>query len=242
MGRIWAGGPIVNLHHHFLHFAYLTLGRPALEVITCAVNPYLPLGRQLAAKRRGSEMSSSSKEAILAAARRTAQADGYSGLKFRDLADEVGIKAASIYHHFPSKADLGAAVARRYWEDTAANLESLLAETSNPGRCLRRYPDVFRKSLESDNRMCLCSFMAAEYDDLPEAVKQEVQTFADVNVAWLSKVLIAAAVVNSGESEQRARAIFAAVAGAQLMARSRSDISLYDALIDSYRVAGLLPA
>jgi len=187
-------------------------------------------------------MSSSSKEAILAAARRTAQAHGYSGLNFRDLADEVGIKAASIYHHFPSKADLGAAVARRYWEDTAADLESMLAETSNPVGCLRRYPDVFRKSLESDNRMCLCSFMAAEYDDLPEAVKKEVQTFADVNVAWLSKVLTAAAVVNSGESEQRARAIFAAVAGAQLMARSRSDISLYDALIDSYRVAGLLPA
>jgi TetR/AcrR family transcriptional repressor of nem operon len=186
-------------------------------------------------------MSISSKEAILAAARRNAQAHGYGGLNFRDLADEVGIKAASIYHHFPSKADLGAAVARRYWEDTAAELESMLAETSDPFRCLQQYPDIFRKSLESDNRMCLCSFMAAEYDDLPEAVKKEVQTFADVNVAWLSKVLSAAAVVDSRESEQRARAIFAAVAGAQLMARSRSDISLFDSLIESYRVAGLLP-
>jgi TetR/AcrR family transcriptional repressor of nem operon len=187
------------------------------------------------------EMSLSSKEAILAAARQKAQAHGYSGLNFRDLADEVGIKAASIYHHFPSKADLGAAVARRYWEDTAAELESMLAETSDPFRSLHQYPDIFRKSLEADNRMCLCSFMAAEYDDLPEAVKKEVQTFADVNVAWLSKVLSAAAVVDSRESEQRARAIFAAVAGAQLMARSRSDISLFDSLIESYRVAGLLP-
>src|SRR6202051_4053048 len=187
-------------------------------------------------------MSPSSQEAIRAAARRTAQAHGYSGLNFRDLADEVGIKAASIYYHFPSKADLGAAVARRYWEDTGAALESMLAETSDPVRCLRRYPDVFRKSLETDNRICLCSFMAAEYDDLPEAVKKEVQTFADVNVAWLSRVLSAAAVVSPEESEPRARAIFAAVAGAQLMARSRSDISLYDALIDSYREAGLLPA
>jgi TetR/AcrR family transcriptional regulator, transcriptional repressor for nem operon len=186
-------------------------------------------------------MSSSSKEAILAAARRTAQAHGYSGLNFRELAAEVGIKAASIYHHFPSKADLGAAVARRYWEDTAAELESMLAETSDPFRCLQQYPGIFRKSLESDNRMCLCSFMAAEYDDLPEAVKKEVQAFADVNVAWLSKVLSAAAVVDFGESERRARAIFAAVAGAQLMARSRSDISLFDSLIESYRVAGLLP-
>src|ERR1700688_1727940 len=110
-------------------------------------------------KRWGSDMSSSSREAILAAARRTAPAHGYSGLNFRDLADQVGIKAASIHYHFPSKADLGAAVARRYWEDTAAALESMLAETPDPVRCLRRYPDVFRKSLESDNRMCLCSFM-----------------------------------------------------------------------------------
>jgi TetR/AcrR family transcriptional repressor of nem operon len=187
-------------------------------------------------------MSSSAKEAILSAAKRAAQAHGYNGLNFRDLADEVGIRAASIYHHFPSKADLGAAVAKRYWEDTSSGLELMLAETPDPVRCLRRYPDVFRAALENDNRLCLSSFMAAEYDDLPEAVKREVQSFADVNVAWLSRVLLAACVVSAQDSEPRARAIFAAIAGAQLMARSRSDISLYDALIDSYRLAGLLHA
>jgi TetR/AcrR family transcriptional regulator, transcriptional repressor for nem operon len=187
-------------------------------------------------------VSSNSREKILAAAKRIAQAHGYSGLNFRDLAEDVGIKAPSIFHHFASKADLAAAVAKRYWEDSAAVLDALLAESSDPVRCLRQYPDTFRKALENDNRICLCSFMAAEYDDLPEAVQKEVQTFADVNVAWLSKVLSAAAVVSSEESERRARAIFAAVAGAQLMARSRSDISLYDALIESYRMAGLLPA
>ena len=42
--------------------------------------------------------------------------------------------------------------------------------------------------------MCLCSFMAAEYDDLPDAVKAEVQTFADVNVAWHARMLTAASV------------------------------------------------
>ena len=84
--------------------------------------------------------------------------------------------------------------------------------------------------------------MAAEYEDLPELVKKEILTFADVNVAWLSKILSAAIAVSPEEGEQRARAIFAAVAGAQLVARSRSDISLYDAMIESYRVAGLIPA
>src|SRR3954463_14722723 len=120
----------------------------------------------------------SKSEEILAAARQSAQAHGYSGLNFRDLANEVGIKAASIYHHFPSKADLGAAVAKRYWEDTAAELEAMLTEEGDPGRCLHRYPQIFRRSLESGNRLCLCSFMSAEYDDLPEPVKKEVQVFS----------------------------------------------------------------
>ena len=179
---------------------------------------------------------------IIDAARPTVQAHGYSGLSFRELAKEIGIKSASIHHHFPTKADLGVALTKRYWEDSAAVLEKLLAKSSDPIHALRQYPATFRKALENHNRMCLCSFMAAEYDDLPKAVQKEVQTFADVNVAWLSKVLSAAKVVSSKVSESRARAIFSAVAGAQLMARSRADISLYDAIIESYRHAGLLPA
>lgn len=185
------------------------------------------------------KVSANAREAILAAARKTAQLHGYNGLNFRDLAAEVGIKGASIYYHFPSKADLGAAVARRYWEDTAAVLEAMLADTPDPVCCLHRYPEIFRISLESENRLCLASFMAAESLDLPDAVKKEVQTFAEVNVAWLAKVLSAAGVVGDEERGRRARAIFAAVAGAQLIARSRADIALYDELIDSYREAGL---
>ena len=56
-------------------------------------------------------MSTNAREAILEAAKRTAQAHGYSGLNFRELGAEVGIKGASIHYHFPTKADLGSAVA-----------------------------------------------------------------------------------------------------------------------------------
>ena len=185
-------------------------------------------------------MNENAREAILEAARRTAQAHGYGGLNFRDIGAEVGIKAASIYHHFPSKADLGAAVAKRNWETTAANLEALPATTGDPIKALAAYPGLFRQSLEEDNRMCLFSHMAAEHDDLPDTVKTEVQTFAEVNVAWLASML-AEASIPPEKCETRARAIFAAVAGAQLMARSRADLSLFDALIDSFRESGLIP-
>ena len=186
-------------------------------------------------------MTENAKESILEAARRTAQAHGYSGLNLRDIAAEAGIKAASIYYHFPGKAELAAAVARRYWETAAANLEALSAAIKDPAKALQAYPNLFRRSLEEDNRMCLCSFMAAEYDDLPDAVKTEVQAFADVNVAWLTRMLSAACGVGP-DREARARAIYAAVAGAQLMARSRASLGLYDTLIESFIESGLIPS
>jgi TetR/AcrR family transcriptional regulator, transcriptional repressor for nem operon len=180
------------------------------------------------------------KEAILVAARLRAQAHGYTGLNFRDLADEVGIKSASLHYHFATKADLGAAVAKRYREDSAAGLKKMWAKSQDPAAFLKRYPSIFRKALEDGNRMCMCGQMAAEYDDLPDEVKVEVKGFADDNIAWLAKVLSAAKPdASSAVTRQRARAIYAAVTGAQLLARSRADLKAYDETIETYRVMGL---
>lgn len=186
-------------------------------------------------------MSENAREAILEAAKGAAQIHGYSGINFRSIADEVGIKNASIYYHFPSKADLGAAVAKRYWEETAKVLDAIRAANPDPARCLQVYPSIFRSSLEDGNRLCLSSFMAAEYQDLPEEVKGEVLAFADINVAWLTTLLADLGLGSDDVCERRARAIYTAVAGAQLIARTRVDIGLFDELIQSYQEAGLLP-
>lgn len=184
-------------------------------------------------------MSENAREAILAAAREAAQIHGYAGINFRSIGEAVGIKNASIYYHFASKADLGAAVAKRYWEDTASVLEGIRAENPDPASSLQRYPSIFRISLEDGNRLCLSSFMAAEYQDLPDEVKGEVKAFADINVAWLTQVLADSGLGSEEACERRARAIYTAVAGAQLIARTRVDIGLFDELIESYREAGL---
>lgn len=70
----------------------------------------------------------------------------------------------------------------------------------------------------------------------------EIQAFADVNVAWLGKMLRAQGMADAGAAQRRASAIFAAVSGAQLMARGRADIALFDALMENYRIAGLFSA
>jgi len=53
---------------------------------------------------------------ILDLAEKLIRQHGYHAVSFRDLADELGIKSASIHYHFRHKEDLGEAVIARYAE------------------------------------------------------------------------------------------------------------------------------
>jgi TetR/AcrR family transcriptional repressor of nem operon len=190
------------------------------------------------------EAATDTKQMIMSAARLMVQARGFNGLSFRELAKEVGVKSASIHYHFPTKGDLGAALARRYTEDAVLYFDGLLAVSDDPAAHIRGYTEVFRSALVNNNRMCLCGIMAAEHDDLPVEVRAEVDKFTEVNVKWLVKVLSLqqpAAQAEAQAIERHALAIFAAVEGAQLVARGRGDIAVFDQTIEAYRTAGLLP-
>jgi TetR/AcrR family transcriptional repressor of nem operon len=84
--------------------------------------------------------------------------------------------------------------------------------------------------------------MSAELADLPTEVRTEVDKFAETNVGWITQVLAQA---NPAASEQdlrdHAMAIFAAIEGAQLVARGCQDIGIYDRTIRAYRATGLMP-
>jgi TetR/AcrR family transcriptional repressor of nem operon len=188
------------------------------------------------------QIKSDMREALLAAARATVQAHGYNALSFRELAKAVGIKSASVHYHFPTKGDLAAALARRYTEDGAAALEALLTKSQQPKWLMDRYIEIFRAALMNDNRMCLVGIMGAEYDDLPPTVRIEVDAFARMNVAWLTRVLaVAKPRLGKPALNDQAAAIFAAIEGAQLVARGRGDIVVYDQAIRAYRATGLIP-
>ncbi|PDT21259.1 TetR/AcrR family transcriptional regulator [Rhizobium hidalgonense] len=181
-------------------------------------------------------------EALMAAAKATVQARGYNALSFRELAKEVGIKSASVHYHFPTKGDLGAALARRYTEDGATYLAELLATSKDAAWCMDRYTEIFRSALANDNRMCLCGIMSAEFDDLPIEVRTEVDKFAETNVGWITRVLARAKPAASEQQlQEHAMAIFAAIEGAQLVARGCQDIAIYDGTIRAYRSTGLIP-
>jgi TetR/AcrR family transcriptional repressor of nem operon len=84
--------------------------------------------------------------------------------------------------------------------------------------------------------------MAAEYDDLPVEVRAEVNRFTETNIRWLAKVL---SLRKSGAGkktvQRQALAVFAAIEGAQLVARGRGDVAVFDEIVEAYRAAGMIP-
>jgi TetR/AcrR family transcriptional repressor of nem operon len=180
------------------------------------------------------------REAILQAARAAVQAHGYNALSFRELAKDVGVKSASVHYHFPTKGDLASALASQYADEATAFLDQLLSEGHEHGPLMAAYTALFRAALEQDNRMCLCGILAAETADLPQAVRVEVDRFTDVNTRWLLQVLTNRHPRWRPEArEDRALAIFAAIEGAQLVARGRRDVRAFDQIVAAYEAAGL---
>lgn len=178
----------------------------------------------------------------MTAGRLMALAGGYQALNFRDVAEAVGVKSSSIHYYFPTKGDLGAALARRYAEDMAGFLKQLTADHKDISATLRTYTSVFRAPLLNGNRMCLCGIMAAEHAQLPDEVRAEVNRFTDVNVTWLTQLMLQAKVERTrAKAERRALAVFSAIEGAQLIAHGRGDVTAFDDTLESYRQTGLLP-
>ena len=64
-----------------------------------------------------------------------------------------------------------------------------------------------------------------------------------MNVGWLAAVLSLRkkSQVDGKAIEEHALSIFAAIEGAQLVARSFEDVSIYDTLVHAYTLSGLLP-
>jgi TetR/AcrR family transcriptional regulator, transcriptional repressor for nem operon len=100
---------------------------------------------------------------------------GYGGFSFRELAAEIGIKSASVHHHFPTKATMAAAVAQRYGDRF---LPVVAAHPSKSAEdAIAAYRSAFREALDRDGRMCLCGVLGAEAGMLPPDVAGEVLSF-----------------------------------------------------------------
>lgn len=172
---------------------------------------------------------------ILDIAEHLVQVRGFNGFSYADISSELGVSNAALHYHFPGKAELGQALISRYSERFAESLEAIDREESSPLEQLRAYVDLYRSVVETD-RMCLCGMLAAEYQTLPEAMRQAVVQFFDANHDWLTNVLEVGRADSSlrfvGRARDAAELIVGTLEGAMLVARTYGQTARFDAMAE----------
>lgn len=113
---------------------------------------------------------------------------GYAAFSYADLAERVGIRKASIHHHFPTKEELGVALIDAYLVKFRAALAEILEDESEALPRLCRYAALFTGSLQ-DGLMPLCGALSAETFALPASMQQRVHDFFELHLDWLEGVL-----------------------------------------------------
>lgn len=124
-------------------------------------------------------------ERILESAEAQARVGGYNSFSFRRISNDIGIKSSSIHYHFPTKADLATALAKRYRERFVKHLDFINGSKRSLQEKVDSFIDLFRQSVVADQKMCLCGIFAAEIAHLPPPVKNETRLFFEQNLSWL---------------------------------------------------------
>lgn len=180
-------------------------------------------------------------ERILDAAERLVQVRGYNGFSYADVAAELGITKPSLHYHFRGKAELGEALIDRYAERFGAALAEIDAGEDDARGKLAAYARIYRDVL-SEQRMCLCGMLAADYETLPGPMREAVLRFFDQNETWLAGVLEGGradgSLAVSGDPRDAAQAIVSGLEGALLVMRPYGDVARFEAAAGRL-VAGL---
>ena len=168
---------------------------------------------------------------ILDIGERLVQVRGFNGFSYADVASELDMTTAALHYHFPGKAELGRALIERYTQRFLAALAEIDARIPDAPDKLEAYAALYSGVLRGQ-RMCLCGMLAAEYQTLPDPMRDAVITFIDANEAWVERVLSdgrqAGSIALPGPASDAARLIVSGLEGAMLVARPYGDVARFD--------------
>ena len=181
-------------------------------------------------------MEPSTSEKILDIAQSLIVAGGYNGFSYADISEAIGIRKASIHHHFPTKASLVLALVQRYVRRAEDGLKSLHDHITNPVEQLDAYLAYWQKCiLDSSEPFCVCAMLASEMVMLPDGVAEQVRIHFKNLAGWLALTLEAGkkqGVYRPDVSpEEEAQILMASVHGALLSARALGDPELFHAIM-----------
>ncbi|WP_424136219.1 TetR/AcrR family transcriptional regulator [Roseomonas chloroacetimidivorans] len=180
----------------------------------------------------------STSERIIDEARRLIMTRGYNGFSYADVAEVIGVRKASIHHHFPGKSDLAKAVVEQSRAVIRLQVEQLAEAEPEASAQLRAYATYWERCIADNTApFCVAAMLAAELPSLPDDLAASVRLhFADLT-GWLARLLAlgvrqgSVSLVRSPAEE--ADAFMSAIYGAMLSARAFGEPERFTAITET---------
>lgn len=177
---------------------------------------------------------------ILDTARQLVQTRSFHGFSFQDIANTIGVRKPSLYHHFASKEALATALL----EDYRAEFRGFIQQMQHrpiPEQ-LESYFAVFSDFLHAGERICPGAAFIAGWDNLNKPIKQQVDRLIHQHQGWLATVIKQGRETGElrpypGTPEDEALWIYATLQGGLLMARASGQQAVFKNIVNLLKTA-----
>lgn len=159
---------------------------------------------------------------------------GLDGIGIANLMKELGLTHGGFYSHFDSKDDLIAeasvAIVRERMERLVAT-----AEAQSPGRRAKALIDIYLSREHRDNadKGCILPALAADLARRPPPVREP---YTKALSALFDRIAAMMPAKTASVRRSQALALFSALAGTILVARSVSDLAFSDRVLEASRL------
>jgi len=160
------------------------------------------------------------------------QQRGFGGFSYLDLADEIGIKAASIHYYFKGKDALAVALVEHTHKLHNEIFQNLQTSIDDPKSRLEAVIDYF-EGYVVDKKFCLCGMLAAELNSVSEEVRNRLNSYFNDYLTWLARQFEE---MGQADSDDMAISFLSTLEGALLLARIRNEPEVMRRTLSSYLV------
>ncbi|MDH4228646.1 MAG: TetR/AcrR family transcriptional regulator [Nitrospirota bacterium] len=176
--------------------------------------------------------ASDTRARLIGTAQALLQTHGFAAFSYQHLADELGIRKASIHYHFASKDDLGVAVLAAFRASFDEWVRLHLGQ--DPHARMLAYLRIYTRFARDHGKACPVAMVSSDFFDLPETVREQARLLAQAHLLWLAATLEegrqAGVFAFPGEARRQAEVIGCAAQGAVLSARMWGDQRMDDIL------------
>ena len=178
---------------------------------------------------------------LLDAAQDLVQSVGANGMSYQDLSEVVGIRKASIHHHFPTKSSLLVALVDRY---SARFLELVVAiqnSSATGATKLKRYCKLFEATLDQTRcrHACPCGMLGAEIATMDPPAAERLRAFYLANTERVATMLEEGKRDGSlrfeGDPRTLAWMLFSLLEGAMLVVRVEGQLDLFRKMLQQFQ-------